>query len=116
GQLSWQSIAMPGKAGSTDPGIIVGSLLDVPEAGQYQLYLVYNLSDVQQTLDFVQRTLVLGGLALVLLIGAVAYLIVRLIVGPVRLAAETSEKLAAGQLEERLRERGDDELAVLARS
>jgi len=116
GQLSWQSIAVPDKAGSTDPGIIVGSLLDVPEAGQYQLYLVYNLSDVQQTLDFVQRTLVLGGLALVLLIGAVAYLIVRLIVGPVRLAAETSEKLAAGQLEERLRERGDDELAVLARS
>ncbi len=115
-QLSWQSIAVPNKANGTDPGIIVGSLLEVPAAGQYQLYLVYNLSDVQQTLDFVQRTLVLGGLALVLLIGAVAYLIVRLIVGPVRLAAETSEKLAAGHLEERLRERGDDELAVLARS
>ncbi|MDP9027930.1 MAG: MtrAB system histidine kinase MtrB, partial [Actinomycetota bacterium] len=118
-QLSWQSIALPrGAADSagTDPGIVVGSLLDVPNAGQYQLYLVYNLSDVQQTLDFVQRTLILGGLALVLLIGAVAFLIVRLIVGPVRLAAETSEKLAAGHLEERLRERGDDELATLARS
>jgi two-component system sensor histidine kinase MtrB len=59
---------------------------------------------------------VLGGLALVLLIGAVAYLVVRLVVGPVRIAAETSEKLAAGQLEERLPERGDDELATLARS
>jgi two-component system sensor histidine kinase MtrB len=116
-QLSWQSIAIPNKnAGQSSPGIVVGSLLEVPAAGDYQLYLVYDLSDVQQTLDFVQRTLVLGGLALVLLIGAVAYLIVRLIVGPVRLAAETSEKLAAGQLEERLRERGDDELAVLARS
>jgi two-component system sensor histidine kinase MtrB len=118
-QLSWQSIAIPrgsvDTAGS-DPGIVVGSLLDVPNAGEYQLYLVYNLSDVQQTLDFVQRTLILGGLALVLLIGAVAYLIVRLIVGPVRVAAETSEKLAAGHLEERLRERGDDELATLARS
>ena len=115
-QLSWQSIGVPNKSHGTDPGIIVGSLLDVPAAGEYQIYLVYNISDVQQTLDFVQRTLVLGGLALVLLIGAVAYLIVRLIVGPVRLAAETSEKLAAGHLEERLRERGDDELAVLARS
>jgi two-component system sensor histidine kinase MtrB len=116
-QLSWQSIAIPNKAtGQSSPGVVVGSLLEVPAAGDYQLYLVYDLSDVQQTLDFVQRTLVLGGLALVLLIGAVAYLIVRLIVGPVRLAAETSEKLAAGHLEERLRERGDDELAVLARS
>ncbi len=118
-QLSWQSIAIPrdaSKAAATDPGIVVGSLLDVPNAGEYQLYLVYNLSDVQQTLNFVQRTLILGGLALVLLIGAVAYLIVRLIVGPVRVAAEASEKLAAGHLEQRLRERGDDELATLARS
>jgi two-component system sensor histidine kinase MtrB len=116
-QLSWQSIEIPrsGREGN-DPGIVIGSLLDVPNAGEYQLYLVYNLSDVQQTLDFVQRTLLLGGLALVLLIGGVAYLIVRLIVGPVRVAAETSEKLAAGQLEERLRERGSDELATLARS
>jgi two-component system sensor histidine kinase MtrB len=113
-QLSWQSLSLPGAA--HDPGIVVGSLLDVPSAGNYQLYLVYDLSDVQQTLDFVQRTLILGGLALVLLIGAVAYLIVRLIVGPVRIAAETSEKLADGHLEERLRERGDDELATLARS
>jgi two-component system sensor histidine kinase MtrB len=116
-QMSWQSVSIPrGTDGATDPGIVVGSLLDVPNAGRYQLFLVYNVSDVQQTLDFVQRTLVLGGLALVLLIGAVAYLIVRLVVGPVRIAAETSEKLAAGHLEERLRERGDDELATLARS
>ena len=118
-QLSWQSLAIPratDAAAGSDPGIVVGSLLNVPNAGKYQLYLVYNLKDVQQTLDFVQRTLILGGLALVLLIGAVAYLIVRLIVGPVRVAAETSEKLAAGHLEVRLRERGDDELATLARS
>jgi two-component system sensor histidine kinase MtrB len=117
-QLSWQSIGIPRKEPNTgtDPGIVVGSLLNVPNAGEYQLYLVYSLTDVQQTLDFVQRTLVLGGLALVLLIGAVAFLIVRLIVGPVRVAAETSEKLAAGHLEERLPERGDDELATLARS
>ena len=101
---------------ATDPGITTGSLLDVPTAGDYQLYLVYNLADVQQTLDFVQQTLIFGGIALVALIGAVAYLIVRLVVGPVRVAAETSEKLAAGQLEERLPERGDDELATLARS
>lgn len=117
-QLTWQSVSIPRSDGSdaSDPGIVVGSLLRVPQAGLYQLYIVYDLSDVQSTLDFVQRTLVLGGIALVLVIGAVAYLIVRLVVGPVRVAAEASERLAAGQLDERLPERGDDELAVLARS
>jgi two-component system sensor histidine kinase MtrB len=114
--VSWQSLTIDASGGAgKDPAIITGALLNV-RAQDYQLYLVYDLQDVQQTLDFVQQTLVLGGLALVLLIGAVAYLVVRLVVGPVRVAAETSEKLAAGQLEERLPERGDDELATLARS
>jgi two-component system, OmpR family, sensor histidine kinase MtrB len=114
-EVSWQSVPLAARGGTT-PGIATGSLVDVPGAGRYELFLVYDLSDVQDTLNFVQGTLVLGGIALVLLIGAVAYLVSRLIVGPVRQAAETSEKLAAGQLEERLRERGDDELATLARS
>jgi len=116
-EVHWQSVAVPQTGGGgEDPGITTGSLLDVPTAGDYQLYLVYSLADVQQTLGFVQQTLIFGGIALVALIGAVAYLIVRLVVGPVRVAAETSEKLAAGHLEERLPERGDDELATLARS
>jgi two-component system sensor histidine kinase MtrB len=38
------------------------------------------------------------------------------VVGPVRVAANASEKLAAGQLEERLPVKGQDELATLARS
>jgi two-component system sensor histidine kinase MtrB len=114
--VSWQSLTIDSQDGvGRDPALITGGLLNV-QAQDYQLYLVYDLSDVQQTLVFVQQTLVLGGLALLILIGAVAYLIVRLVVGPVRVAAETSEKLAAGHLEERLPERGDDELATLARS
>ncbi|HEV7741109.1 MAG TPA: MtrAB system histidine kinase MtrB [Pseudolysinimonas sp.] len=114
--VSWQSITIDAPdGGGTDPAVITGALLNV-QGQDYQMYLVYNLRDVQQTLDFVQQTLVLGGLALVLLIGVVAYLVVRLVVGPVRVAAEASEKLAAGQLEERLAERGEDELATLARS
>lgn len=113
--VTWQSIAIPSDAGR-QPGIIVGSLVQLPQGQQYELYVAYNLSAVQETLDFVQGSLLLAGVALVLLIGAVAYLVVRLVVGPVRVAAEVSEKLAAGQLEERLPESGDDELATLARS
>jgi two-component system sensor histidine kinase MtrB len=99
-----------------EPGIIAGSLITVPSAGLYELFLVYDLSDAQTTLNFVQNTLAIGSLALVLLIGAVTYIVVRLVVGPIRLAAETSEKLAAGQLTERIPERGQDVIATLARS
>jgi two-component system sensor histidine kinase MtrB len=111
----WQSIAIPSES-AQQPGITVGALLLLPRGERYELYVVYNLSAVQETLDFVQASLVLGGVALVLLIGAVAYLVARLVVGPVRVAADASEKLAAGELEERLPESGDDELATLARS
>jgi two-component system sensor histidine kinase MtrB len=108
----WQSVAL--KDGR--PAIAVGSLLTVPNAGFYELYLVYDLGDAQETLAFVQQTLAFGGLALVLLIGAVTYIVVRLVVGPVRLAAEASQKLAAGQLERRIPEKGEDVIATLARS
>ncbi len=101
--------------GTQVPGLVVGSTLNIRGA-QYELYLVYDISDERDRLDFVQQTLVLGGLALILLIGAVTYVVVRLVVGPVQLAAETSEKLAAGQLEVRIPVKGDDVIATLARS
>jgi two-component system sensor histidine kinase MtrB len=115
-QQYWQSVPLPNAGGGTDPGIIVGSPLTIPGAGNFELYIGYNLADAEQTLVFVQQTLWLGGLALVILIGLVAWLIVRIVVQPIRMAADTSEKLAAGQLEVRIPERGEDVISTLARS
>jgi len=112
GQVLLQSVMLPGG----EPGLVAGSQLSVPNAGIYELYLVYNLNDAQRTLGFVQQTLLLGGIALVALIGGVTFIVVRLVVGPVRLAAETSKKLAAGQLEVRIPEKGEDVIATLAHS
>src|SRR5690606_29094547 len=114
-EVAWQPVAIATDS-HTDPGITTGVLLDTVAGGVFELYLVYDLADVQQTLDFVQGILIAAGIALVLLFGGVAYLVVRLVVGPVRVAANASEKLAAGQLEERLPVKGQDELATLARS
>ncbi len=111
----WQSVGLKQDDGSVQPGLVVGSTLDVRGA-KYQLYLVYNIMDAQQTLGFVQQTLALGGFALIFLIGAVTYIVVRLVVGPVQVAAQTSQKLAAGQLEVRIPVKGDDVIATLARS
>lgn len=115
GTLSLQPVSLTTTSGD-EPGLVVGSTLQVPTAGQYELYLVYDLSDAEQTLAFVQQTLWVGSLALVVLIGAVTYVVVRLVVGPVRVAAETSQKIAAGHLEERIPEGGRDVVATLGRS
>ena len=115
-RLYWQSVSLERADGGVDPGVVVASALVVPEAKQYELYLVFNLRDTQENLAFVQQTLWIGGFALVLLIGAVTYIVVRLVVGPVRMAAETSERLAAGELEVRIPEKGEDVIATLARS
>lgn len=110
----WQSVQLGGEEGS--PGIVVGQRVTVPGAGDYELYMGYDLSDQEETLQFVQRTLLVAGLALLALIGAVTWAVVRIVVLPIRVAAETSERLAAGELEVRIDQRGDDEIATLARS
>lgn len=115
GQLVYQSIAIP-FAGVTQPGIVVGSSIQVPVAGNYELYLVYDIQGDQDTLDFVQRTLLIGGLILILVIGIVSYFVSNVVVKPVMIAADVSEQIAEGNLDARLDEKGEDATAHLARS
>ncbi|PPH21597.1 MtrAB system histidine kinase MtrB [Rathayibacter toxicus] len=112
----WQSVTWD-VAGRSQPGILVGSTLELPNsAGRYELYIGYSLADVEQTLHFVQQVLNSAGILLILLIGAVSWVVVRSVVAPVRLAAATSQRLAAGELDVRIPERGQDVIATLAHS
>ena len=112
----WQSTPIS-RNGRTEPGIVVGDVLQFGSGNERaQLYLIYDLSDVQDTLVVVQRALLIGGLALLLLIAAVVTAVSTLITAPLKQAAATSEQLAAGQLERRIPERGEDVVATLARS
>ncbi|MFP3968121.1 MtrAB system histidine kinase MtrB [Actinomadura fulvescens] len=92
-------------------GLIVGG-----RAGQFELYYLFPLTEEQRTLTEVQRTLIVVGAVLVLLLAAIASLVTRQVVIPVRLAAQGAQRLAAGRLEERMRVRGEDDLARLATS
>lgn len=102
--------------GVQHPTVVVGSRVTIPVAGDYELYLVYDISDAQNTLDFVQSTLAFGGLVMILLLGIVAYFVTGRIVAPVSRAAAVAEELAMGALDKRLPERGQDVVATLARS
>ncbi|SDN54348.1 two-component system, OmpR family, sensor histidine kinase MtrB [Cryobacterium flavum] len=116
GDQFWQSVTLTGEDATTIPGIVVGSQITVPVAGRYELYIAYSLQDAEATLLFVQQTLGVAGVTLVLLIGAVSWVVVRFVVTPLRVAAETSQKLASGDLEVRIPEKGEDVIATLARS
>lgn len=99
------------------PGLVVGAPLSLgPVAGGYELYYVFPLRHEQETLVVLRRTLALAGLVLVALLAAIAWVVTRQVVNPVRLAAQIAERFSAGRLEERMRVRGEDDLARLATS
>lgn len=98
------------------PGFAVGAPLAVPGLGTAELYYLFPLSQEQQTLDLVRRTLLFAGLVLVLLLGWISWFVTRQVVDPVRYAASIAEEFSAGHLAERMKVRGEDDLARLARS
>jgi len=113
---AWQSVALPEEDGGVAPGIVVGQQLQVPEDGPFEIYFAYDLSDADQTLVFVQRTLWIAGIGLVAIVAAISWIVLRTVSTPIVQAAETSARLAAGDLGVRLAVHGEDELAVLGRS
>ncbi|GAB3558978.1 two-component system sensor histidine kinase MtrB [Arthrobacter alkaliphilus] len=110
----WASTEFP--VGNQDhPGIAVGNKVTF-NGTVYELYLLYDLDTAQQTLDEIQNVLWAGGAALILMIGGIAWYVTRNVVSPVSHAAVVSEKLAAGQLQERMVVKGEDEVARLGAS
>ncbi len=105
----------PGGATGSAGGLLVGAPLTAP-TGRYELYYLFPLTNEQRTMALVRSTLAVGGGVLVLLVAAIAALISRSVVSPVREAARVAEQFAAGRLEERIRVTGEDELARLATS
>ncbi len=104
------------KAGESVPAILIGQPITLPGGHHYELYLVYDMISEQQNLAFVQRTLVLGGLVTLMIIGFFSFLVTSWLVKPVQEAAITSELIASGDLGRRLPVKGTDVVAVLATS
>ena len=100
------------------PGLVIGSSMQVPENSfnTYQFYYLFSLQQPQQTLALVWRTLLFSGIALVVLLAGIAWLVTRQVVTPVRMAARIAERLADGRLQERMKPKGEDDLARLAAS
>jgi two-component system sensor histidine kinase MtrB len=117
GNLATQYAPVQATPGSTElvPGLIVGEPVPA-RTGLFELYYLFPLTGEQQTFSILQRTVLLSGLILVLLTVALAMLITRQVVRPVRVAAQTAGRLAAGDLSQRITVRGTDDIARLGRS
>ena len=112
GELSDGGLAYTYVHGDPDQ-LVVGGAVDT-SLGDFRLYQFFPLASEQQTLSLVRRTTAIVGGLLVLLLPVLVFLVLRQVVRPVREAARTAERLALGDLEERMQVRGEDELARLA--
>jgi two-component system, OmpR family, sensor histidine kinase MtrB len=117
-QLVTVSITNPGGTTQDVRAIIWGTQIDLGQIadGEYELFYVYRLDREVEILDLVRRTFVAGAVALVMLVGAVAFVVTSQVVAPVRQAARTAEGLASGRLDLRMPVHGEDDLARLGRA
>lgn len=102
--------------GKQVPAVFVGTGVQVPSAGRYDLFYIYPMTQEIRTMSLISTAFGIAGLILTALVGAVAWVVTRQVVSPVRRAAEVSERLASGKLNERMPARGEDDLALLGTS
>ena len=115
GQSVWQSVAVPSGRGES-PGILVGSLVELPQAGAYQMFIVYSLQSEQDTVELVMRVLLIALVPMVVVLAVGVFFLTFQQLRPVRLTAKAAARLAAGDLESRVEVSGADEMSRLGGS
>jgi len=100
-----------------EPGLAVGATLQAPTGTQtYPVYFIFPETHESQTLDVLRQALASTAVLLLISLGLIAWLVARQVAEPVREASEAASRIAAGDLDERMRVRGTDDLASLATS
>ncbi|MFI9150030.1 MtrAB system histidine kinase MtrB [Streptomyces sp. NPDC053367] len=97
----------------SQPALVIGKEVNDPNGDPYQLYYLFPLTQEEKSLSLVKGTLATAGVFVVVLLGAIAWLVVRQVVTPVRMAAGVAERLSAGRLQERMKVTGEDDIARL---
>ncbi|WP_208615446.1 MtrAB system histidine kinase MtrB [Streptomyces rubellomurinus] len=116
GQMFDQPTRIHRADGRSEPGLALGMQFVGPSGTSYQLFYVFSFGQETDTLNLITGTLATAGVFVVILMGAIAWVVVRQVVTPVRMAAGISERLADGHLEERMKVTGTDDIARLGES
>jgi two-component system sensor histidine kinase MtrB len=115
-QEAYTSLILQDQRPQREAALAIGQRLTDPSGHAYQLYYVFPFTQEEKTLGLVERTLATAGIFVVALLCAIAWLVVRQVVTPVRMAASIAERLAAGLLQERMKVTGEDDIARLGES
>lgn len=112
GQVAYQYTSIQ-QGDESVPALVIGSPVDSPIRG-LELYLVFPLASEQNTVSLVRGTLLAGGVVLLGLLAAIAWLVTRQVIAPLRSASRIAVRFADGRLSERMPVHGEDEFAKLA--
>lgn len=112
----WQPVAIPTTKGDSEPGIVVGTTINLPIVGTYEAYIVYSLATEEANVKLVMQVLVVGSVTLLFLLAGLIWAVSYQIMLPITRTAQAAKKLSAGDLDARVVVAGDDELAVLGNS
>ena len=94
-------------------GFAVGQRISIPDNGDYEMYVLFSLADQAATLALISNSLYLTGLALIILIALIIWIVVRQVVKPVRDAVRISQQFTEGDFSQRMQVKSNDELASL---
>ena len=111
--LVYQYTNMNYVTGAQIGGLAIGQKVQIPNAGQYEMYIIFSLANQEQTLDLISSALLLTGFVLLLLVGLITWLVVRQVVKPVREAAVIATEFTAGDFRKRLKVVSQDEISTL---
>ncbi len=111
--LVYQYTNMNYLSGIRVKGLAIGQKVQIPNAGQYEMYIIFSLANQEKTLDLISRSLFLGGFILLLLVALITWLVVRQVVSPVREAAMIATEFTAGDFQKRLKVESQDEISTL---
>jgi two-component system, OmpR family, sensor histidine kinase MtrB len=118
GSQSYKYATVPDDSQEPVPTLLIGAPVPSDAAGseQIELYYAFPLDQERESLGLIRSTVIISGIALTLFVVGIGVMVTRLVVDPVRRAAGIAQRLAEGQLEERMTVRGEDDLARLATS
>ena len=94
-------------------GYAVGQRISIPNDGDYEMYVLFSLTDQAATLALISNSLYLTGLALIILIALIIWIMVRQVIRPVRDAVRISQQFTDGDFSQRMQVKSNDEFASL---
>ena len=100
----------------TYPVLIVGTHISISQNPNYGLFLVYDMTDSSATIAHINFVLFGGFCALLGVVLSVVWIVTRFVVRPITQTAITAEKLAAGDLDQRVSVNGEHQAARLGYS